>query len=156
MQSAHAPTLTSRARARREFAKRLWGDIWFYEDTRQFRRKPPPGRAGSERSFVQFILEPLYKVYSQIIGVCVCTHVRLLSALVSWALVLVLESRYNMHSHDHWHVCPQFICVPIHPGPLRNLHSQINCRCDSMSARHARTFAELACARMCGRSTTPV
>mmetsp|Transcript_826 Transcript_826/g.1239 ORF Transcript_826/g.1239 Transcript_826/m.1239 type:complete len:995 (+) Transcript_826:135-3119(+) len=51
----------------REFAKRLWGDVWFQEDTRQFRRKATPGR-GSERSFVQFVLEPLYKVYSQVVG----------------------------------------------------------------------------------------
>lgn len=31
-----------------------------------FKRKVPAG--GGERSFVQFILEPLYKLYSQIIG----------------------------------------------------------------------------------------
>ncbi len=51
----------------REFAKRLWGDIWFQEDTRMFRRKAPQGRP-TDRSFVQFILEPLYKIYSQVIG----------------------------------------------------------------------------------------
>lgn len=49
----------------REFAKRLWGDIWFHEESRMFRKKAPAGRAGTERSFVHFILEPLYKV-------CVC------------------------------------------------------------------------------------
>lgn len=31
-----------------------------------FKRRPP--ESGGERSFVQFILEPLYKLYSQIIG----------------------------------------------------------------------------------------
>ena len=31
-----------------------------------FRRTPP--RAGVERSFVQFVLEPLYKMYSAVIG----------------------------------------------------------------------------------------
>ena len=50
----------------KEFARRLWGDMYFHDDTRVFRRKPPPG--GGERSFVQFILEPLYKVYSQAVG----------------------------------------------------------------------------------------
>eukprot|EP00803_Ostreobium_quekettii_P004098 evm.model.scf_112.9 EVM.evm.TU.scf_112.9 scf_112:71072-79156(+) len=49
----------------REFAQRLWGDMYFNEDTRSFRRKPT---AGGQRSFVQFILEPLYKIYSQILG----------------------------------------------------------------------------------------
>lgn len=50
----------------RDFAKRLWGDIYFHPDTRTFRRKPPVG--GGERTFIQFILEPLYKIYSQLVG----------------------------------------------------------------------------------------
>ncbi len=33
-----------------------------------FRRKAPAGRVGAERSFVQFVLEPLYKIYSQVVG----------------------------------------------------------------------------------------
>ena len=47
-------------------AERLWGDVWFDPDTRTFRKKPAEG--SGERSFVQWILEPLYKMYSQIIG----------------------------------------------------------------------------------------
>ena len=50
----------------KEFARRLWGDLYFHDDDRVFRRKAPPG--GGERSFVQFILEPLYKMYSQAVG----------------------------------------------------------------------------------------
>lgn len=50
----------------REFAARLWGDIYFHEDTRTFRKKP--SSTGVQRSFVQFILEPVYKIYSQIVG----------------------------------------------------------------------------------------
>lgn len=49
-----------------EFARRLWGDVYFHPDDRTFRRKPPPG--GGVRSFVQFIMEPLYKIYSQAVG----------------------------------------------------------------------------------------
>ncbi|KAG2665205.1 hypothetical protein I3843_16G115800 [Carya illinoinensis] len=49
-----------------KFASRLWGDIYYHPDTRAFRKKPPAG--GGERSFVQFVLEPLYKIYSQVIG----------------------------------------------------------------------------------------
>ncbi len=49
-----------------ECARRLWGDIYFHEDTRCFRRTAP--RSGSERSFVQFVLEPLYKIVSHVIG----------------------------------------------------------------------------------------
>lgn len=49
-----------------KFASRLWGDLYYHSDSRSFKRKPPPN--GGERSFVQFILEPLYKIYSQVIG----------------------------------------------------------------------------------------
>ena len=36
------------------------GDFYFNEKTRKFSRKPPPG--GGKRTFVQFILDPLYKM----------------------------------------------------------------------------------------------
>ena len=49
-----------------KFASRLWGDMYYHPDDRSFRRKPPA--SGGERSFVQFVLEPLYKIYSQVIG----------------------------------------------------------------------------------------
>lgn len=50
------------------FASRLWGDVWFHEDSRTFRRQPPPQGGGGERSFIQFVLEPLYKMYSRVLG----------------------------------------------------------------------------------------
>eukprot|EP00854_Cymbomonas_tetramitiformis_P019339 gene19339-23125_t len=49
-----------------EFASRMWGDMYYNEATRGFKRKAPPG--GAERTFVQFILEPLYKIYTQCVG----------------------------------------------------------------------------------------
>ena len=49
-----------------EFAKRLWGDIYYNKSDRKFSRKPPA--EGGHRSFVTFILEPLYKIYSQVVG----------------------------------------------------------------------------------------
>ncbi|KAF5948183.1 hypothetical protein HYC85_014140 [Camellia sinensis] len=49
-----------------KFASRLWGDFYFDSDTRVFKKKQPA--SGVERSFVQFVLEPLYKIYSQVIG----------------------------------------------------------------------------------------
>lgn len=49
-----------------KFASRLWGDMYYHSDTRIFKNKPP--MADGQRSFVQFILEPLYKIYSQVIG----------------------------------------------------------------------------------------
>jgi len=49
-----------------EFARRLWGDIYFNSKTRKFTKKPPHGSA--QRSFVEFILEPLYKLLAQVVG----------------------------------------------------------------------------------------
>ncbi|KAK3675841.1 hypothetical protein LTR78_004482 [Recurvomyces mirabilis] len=44
------------------FAKRLWGDIYFNPGSRKFTRKAVEERA--KRSFVHFVLEPVYKLYS--------------------------------------------------------------------------------------------
>uniref|UniRef100_A0A0R3RWB3 Tr-type G domain-containing protein n=1 Tax=Elaeophora elaphi TaxID=1147741 RepID=A0A0R3RWB3_9BILA len=49
-----------------EFAKRLWGDQYFDKKTRKFVKKPP--HQGASRSFVEFVLEPLYKIFSQVVG----------------------------------------------------------------------------------------
>ncbi|XP_039187381.1 116 kDa U5 small nuclear ribonucleoprotein component [Crotalus tigris] len=49
-----------------EFAKRLWGDIYFNTKTRKFTKKAPT--SSSQRSFVEFILEPLYKILAQVVG----------------------------------------------------------------------------------------
>ncbi|KAN0064841.1 hypothetical protein ACQY0O_001898 [Thecaphora frezii] len=49
-----------------EFAKRLWGNIYYNEESRNFSRKAPDPEA--KRSFVHFILEPLYKLYTQVLS----------------------------------------------------------------------------------------
>lgn len=47
-----------------EFAMRLWGNIYFDQEKRKFTRKAAD--VGSKRSFVHFVLEPLYKLYTQV------------------------------------------------------------------------------------------
>lgn len=49
-----------------EFARRLWGDIYFNPQKRSFTRKPI--EEGAKRSFVNFIMEPIYKLYSHTIS----------------------------------------------------------------------------------------
>ena len=49
-----------------EFARRLWGDVYFNPRKRNFTRKPVEKEA--KRSFVNFILEPIYKLYSHTIS----------------------------------------------------------------------------------------
>jgi 116 kDa U5 small nuclear ribonucleoprotein component len=48
------------------FTDRLWGDIYFDAETRKFIRKPDDPE--TNRSFVHFILEPLYKLYSNVLS----------------------------------------------------------------------------------------
>ncbi|KAI3901874.1 hypothetical protein MKW92_040771 [Papaver armeniacum] len=47
-----------------EFGSQLWGDKYFNPDTQRFSGEPPHHRVN--RSFVQLILEPLYKIYDQV------------------------------------------------------------------------------------------
>jgi 116 kDa U5 small nuclear ribonucleoprotein component len=46
--------------------KFFWGDVYYNKDRRKFQSKPP--RSDSNRSFVQFILEPFYKIIAHAIG----------------------------------------------------------------------------------------
>lgn len=48
------------------FARRLWGDFYFDRATRKF--LPQPTNEDTPRSFCQFLLEPLYKLYAQVLG----------------------------------------------------------------------------------------
>jgi len=48
------------------FAVRLWGDIFFNPKRRSFTRKGV--EEGSKRTFVNFVLEPIYKLYSHTIS----------------------------------------------------------------------------------------
>lgn len=50
----------------KEFARRLWGDIYFNSKTRTFSKKA--AHSSAQRSFVEFILEPLYKLFAQVVG----------------------------------------------------------------------------------------
>lgn len=49
-----------------EFATRLWGDIYYNPERRSFTRKPYDHKI--PRTFVHFILEPLYKIYAHVLG----------------------------------------------------------------------------------------
>lgn len=49
-----------------EFAKRLWGDVYYNPRKRNFTRKPVED--GAARSFVHFVLEPIYKIFTHAIS----------------------------------------------------------------------------------------
>ncbi|KAI9669440.1 MAG: hypothetical protein M1831_000477 [Alyxoria varia] len=49
-----------------DLARRLWGDIYYNPSSRKFTRKAKEER--SKRSFVHFVMEPIYKLYSHTIS----------------------------------------------------------------------------------------
>ena len=54
-----------------EFALRLWGDCYFDDETRTFHKSPSDfatPRRGVQRTFVEFCLQPLYKIYTACVG----------------------------------------------------------------------------------------
>nr|WJH19484.1 Elongation factor Tu GTP-binding domain-containing protein 2 (EFTUD2) [Euglena gracilis] len=51
------------------FSQRLWGDIYYNVESKKFsKKKGKTGDKEDSRSFVHFILNPLYKIYSQVVG----------------------------------------------------------------------------------------
>lgn len=48
------------------FADRLWGDIYYNSSSRKFTRKQADPE--DDRTFVHFIMEPLYKLYSGVLS----------------------------------------------------------------------------------------
>ncbi|GAB5361489.1 hypothetical protein AAMO2058_000717600 [Amorphochlora amoebiformis] len=49
-----------------DFSKRLWGNLYLHKKNRVFRAKPETSK--SKRTFTEFILKPLYKIHSYILG----------------------------------------------------------------------------------------
>eukprot|EP00933_Yihiella_yeosuensis_P039215 TRINITY_DN3315_c0_g2_i1.p1 TRINITY_DN3315_c0_g2~~TRINITY_DN3315_c0_g2_i1.p1 ORF type:complete len:983 (-),score=238.98 TRINITY_DN3315_c0_g2_i1:118-3066(-) len=50
----------------KQLAKCLWGDLYFNADTGKFQKTAPD--PDQPRSFVQFVLEPIYKVFAHCLG----------------------------------------------------------------------------------------
>jgi len=67
------PNNSSRGRERvhlaaQDLAVRLWGD-WYLDSARgTISKQPPSGNNGASRTFIQLVLEPLYKIYSHVLG----------------------------------------------------------------------------------------
>mgnify|MGYP002776734631 FL=1 len=61
------------------FAQRLWGHIYFDRASRTFTRRAP--HPDAPRSFVQFVLEPLYKLYTLVLSADVDVLRRTLASL---------------------------------------------------------------------------
>ena len=87
----------------KEFAIRLWGDIFFNPKRRSFTRKGVEER--SKRTFVNFILEPIYKLYSHTIS----ESPEDLSEILKTLGIYLKPSQYRTDAKDLLKlVCEQF------------------------------------------------
>jgi U5 small nuclear ribonucleoprotein component len=64
-----------------EFAKRLWGDAYLDPSTRTFHKSARDCSRPVERTFVTYVLEPLYKLYTACLGECEADANRLLRSV---------------------------------------------------------------------------
>ena len=62
----YSETYSFGAKDEREFARRLWGDIYYNGQTNKFSRKAP--HSSAQRTFVEFILVPLYKIFTHVVS----------------------------------------------------------------------------------------
>ena len=112
-----------------ELAKRLWGDVYFNQSNRKFTKKTP--HASAQRSFVEFILEPLYKIFAQVVG-DVDTSLPMLCEELGIKLSKS-ESKMNIRPLLRL-VCSRFfgdfngfvqMCVQHIPSPVANAKSKV-------------------------------
>lgn len=74
----------------KQFSKFLWGDIYFNKETRKFSKKP--SEKATIRSFVEFILEPMYKI----LGYTISEEKEKLMSIVSKLGVYLKLSEYKL------------------------------------------------------------
>ncbi|KAK6541105.1 hypothetical protein TWF694_008480 [Orbilia ellipsospora] len=86
------------------FAKRMWGDIYFSPGSRKFTRQKA-AEQGAKRTFVHFVLEPLYKLYAHTIGESATS----LKATLASLGITLKPAQYKMDAGDLLKaVCEQF------------------------------------------------
>ncbi|KAF3920878.1 hypothetical protein ABW21_db0205881 [Orbilia brochopaga] len=86
------------------FARRMWGDIYFSPGTRKFTRLKAAEK-GAKRTFVHFVLEPLYKLYAHTIG----ESSESLKATLAGLGITLKPAQYRMDAGDLLRaVCEQF------------------------------------------------
>mmetsp|Transcript_12614 Transcript_12614/g.18871 ORF Transcript_12614/g.18871 Transcript_12614/m.18871 type:complete len:983 (+) Transcript_12614:67-3015(+) len=51
----------------KEFSRKLWGNVYLHKKKRKFKSQPENSK-NAKRTFVEFVLEPLYKIHSYVLG----------------------------------------------------------------------------------------
>ena len=112
-----------------QLGKRLWGDIYYDEESKRFVKNP--SETATSRSFVYFIMEPLYKLISHTIS---CENLELKGILAKVGLhmkksVLKLDIKPLLRS-----VCKAFfqestafaeMCIQKIPNPIDNARNKV-------------------------------
>ena len=114
----------------KDFGVRLWGDIFFNPKRRSFTRKGT--EEGSKRTFVNFVLEPIYKLYSHTIS----DSPEDLKETLATLGIFLKPSQYKTDAKDLLRmVCEQFfggaesfvdMVVEHIPSPLDGAHKKLD------------------------------
>jgi U5 small nuclear ribonucleoprotein component len=72
------------------FAKMLWGDLYYDKNTRKFLKKPID--SSSVRSFIEFILDPMYKI----IGYTISEEKSRLESILGSLGIFIRNSEYKL------------------------------------------------------------
>ena len=109
-------------------SKLMWGDVYYDEDSNTFSRGT---KIDAKRTFVQFVLEPLYKI----VGACVSEEIDGLKKFLSHANIQIPHAVYDMDSPEILdHVLSEFFGPPTVivdsirdtiPSPVENAKSKL-------------------------------
>ena len=79
-----------------QFSRRLWGDSYYNPANRRFYKQPQEGQTSGDRSFVTFILNPLYKLF----GYTVSEEREVLDPVLAAAGVYVKKQMYTVNTQS--------------------------------------------------------
>lgn len=115
----------------KQFASKLWGDQYLDPETSKFVRTAPEVGSGN-RTFVEFILEPLYKLFGLVVGDA--DH-KLLELLDNYGIYLTSDEKKMNIRHLLKIVCTRFfgsfnsftdMCAECIPSPSDNARRKIS------------------------------
>eukprot|EP01119_Soliformovum_irregulare_P021699 TRINITY_DN727_c0_g1_i1.p1 TRINITY_DN727_c0_g1~~TRINITY_DN727_c0_g1_i1.p1 ORF type:complete len:1003 (+),score=290.18 TRINITY_DN727_c0_g1_i1:336-3011(+) len=112
------------------FTRRLWGDWYVSEDRKLVNRPGVNPDANEKRSFVSFILEPLYKIYAQVVGetpdqlelMLADLHIRIKNEPINMdtrPLLKLILTRFFGTAHGFVEMCAKHLPSPVTAAPTK-------------------------------------
>ena len=118
-----------------ELTRRMWGDIYFNAKTRELVKKPP--HRLKQKSFLEFILEPQYKLFAQAMGdvdnslLMLCGQLEIgvtkdEMKLSIWSFLRLVCSSFLGNFNGFTSMCKEHI-----PSPAENAKQKVGGTCET-------------------------